>query len=304
MASVVQRWAQTPRAWLTALPVRSRERVAHVVERYIELLCDPATQPAPSAVAEERLQAGGAEVFDDEDNPHMSPRSLSDVSALAPNMEALLASLLEPLYDITLRHALHFAKLHKPGDATATTAGASGANVDSNAPQPPPSSAKKRLHKASRLQLPTSSKLNESRGRTHDTLRPMRGQPGPPLDTDNTDRRQHALLSLVCSAYCCFLRCSSLLSPATVQRVLEFVTDAVSRSAVLPDVERQNCVEPMLCMFVTRHPQFFDTILRRAFGHDAHAVSYVRAISLSLLLDWTGWNRRLVTKHKQSKLFL
>eukprot|EP00019_Armaparvus_languidus_P011852 CAMPEP_0168582840 /NCGR_PEP_ID=MMETSP0420-20121227/2208_1 /TAXON_ID=498008 /ORGANISM="Pessonella sp." /LENGTH=782 /DNA_ID=CAMNT_0008617377 /DNA_START=170 /DNA_END=2515 /DNA_ORIENTATION=+ len=68
MASVVQRWAQTPRAWLTALPVRSRERVAAV----IELLCDPATQPAPSAVAEERLQAGGAEVFDDEDNPHMS----------------------------------------------------------------------------------------------------------------------------------------------------------------------------------------------------------------------------------------
>jgi hypothetical protein len=286
MAAVVQRWAQTPRDWLTALPVRARDRVAHVAERYIELLCDPATQPAPSAVAEELLKTGGGgggELADD-DNPHMSPRSLSVPAALAPNSEAQLASLLEPLYDITLRNVLR----HTTQATPATPLGA---------PPPPPNSAKKRLHKGSRLQLPKSS---DGGGKdAHRRHSSARREPGPPLDVDNTDSRQRALLSLVCSAYCCFLRCTSLLLPATVQRVLEFVSDAVARCAALPDSERQNCAEPMLCMFLTRHPQFFDTILRRAFGHNALAVSYVRAISLSLLLDWAGWNRRLVKHAKQ-----
>jgi hypothetical protein len=286
-AAAVQRWSSWPSSGtLNVLDVRTREQLAAVCYRFIELQCDP-----PSLVASVASR----------DAP-LSPRSIDVRTQIASSTESQLRAILEAMYMQAV------AQILQPRPAT-TTGGVDARIVK---PAPPPKAAKKRLKLTLRsgdADVPPSappptaaaasaaaSSLALSSGDGAATAAASTAASSSTTATgagDDANDSRVALRSLLVSvgmSYVQLLRCASMKLPATRQEVLEFIEVAL---ASCPAEYRELCAEPMLSMFVTRQPEYFDTVLKKSFGIDLTSLSYMRALSYTLQLDFDNWMRRL-----------
>jgi hypothetical protein len=293
-AAAVQRWSCWPSSGaLNVLDVRTREQLAAVCYRFIELQCDP-----PSLVA---TVAG-------RDAP-LSPRSIDVRTQIASSTESQLRAILEAMYMQAV------AQILQPRPAAAS--GVVEARVVK--PAPPPKAAKKRLKLTLRSgdsDLPPSAPPptttsaaaasaasatastaslsgSEAAGAATTTSSSVSAAASAAGVGDEASDSRAALRSLLVSvgmSYVQLLRCTSMKLPATRQEVLEFIEVAL---ASCPAEYRELCAEPMLSMFVTRQPEYFDTVLKKSFGIDLTSLSYMRALSYTLQLDFDNWMRRL-----------